>query len=388
MKFLNYDARISRTLLRAGVQAVLSTAACFLFSAVSVTPAQAANPPIVYVSGYGNYCSITWPDGGSVFGYYYSGGDPCNSIDAEHSGTIRKKGLFRSEGYNDVVLRCDQGVWFWTGWSTAPLQEAYHEAYNTTPKSNCVFTVAPREMPVLRSPIQNLNIPAGSGFDFALPPYDTLDLKPYGGVNPAATIVDNKAHDKSGGPFVKDHKGYDWGVPKGTQVFSPADGLVVLAHSAHKLYPTDTPPCDELITEIFVQHKFCGPYGYCEEFATYYSHLAGVFVQAGQFVKAGQLLGLSGQSGCVSPHLHFSVGRLTNTADHLNESLVFTNSGIDKQGYPINELSNLYNFAIDPYGWKPLNGPDPWGWMVYGKGLGAMSINLWDPHYTPSQGSW
>ena len=38
------------------------------------------NESVISVNGYGNYCSKTWPTGGSSFGYISNGGDPCAYI--------------------------------------------------------------------------------------------------------------------------------------------------------------------------------------------------------------------------------------------------------------------------------------------------------------------
>jgi murein DD-endopeptidase MepM/ murein hydrolase activator NlpD len=103
-----------------------------------------------------------------------------------------------------------------------------------------------------------------------------------------------------------------------------------------------------------------------------------VFV--GQDIKKGDAIGLSGNSGCVPDHLHYSAARLTNTANKLEETLVFTDEGttmFQGQSMKVNVHSNLYDFAIDPFGWEPINGPDPWGWRPYRQGVGAMSIRLW-----------
>jgi hypothetical protein len=138
--------------------------------------------PIISVSGYGNYCSKTWPaTGGSAFGYDTSGGDPCKFIDPNNTGQLQRKGLYSSTGWNNVILRCDigqpqQGLWFWTGKGNDPLGWAFQTAYGSPGKSNCVFTVAPRDLPIFHEPFDNLTLAAGSGFDFARPPYDKLDV--------------------------------------------------------------------------------------------------------------------------------------------------------------------------------------------------------------------
>jgi hypothetical protein len=100
----------------------------------------------------------------------------------------------------------------------------------------------------------------------------------------------------------------------------------------------------------------------------------------------------------VSPHLHYTAARLTNTGNNLEEKLTFTDCGTDAKGMKINVSSNAYDFAIDPYGWEPQNGPDRWGWgwkttrtSACGSVItpvGAMSIWLWNPFKMPSSGTW
>ena len=66
-------------------------------------------------------------------------------------------------------------------------------------------------------------------------------------------------------------------------------------------------------------------------FSTRYAHLSAIYVSQGQSVTRGQVLGLSGNTGCSSgPHLHFGV-----------------------------YVSSTWN-AIDPWGWQGAAGADPW----------------------------
>ena len=339
----------------------------------------------INVNGYGNYCSKTWPGGGSAFGYVSNGGDPCGHIDPNWTGSMQRKGLYSTSGWNDVVLKCDQGTWFWTGKANAPLDWAYDTAYKSAGKSNCVFTVSPRYMPIFNSPIDNLAFPAGSGFDFAKAPYTTLDVTQF--KQPGSTKarkVDFKGRDESASGSIDDHAGYDWGVPKGTKVRAVAAGLVISAETYFKTRDS----CNKVERHVFIQHKVCGAQGYCEEFVSYYTHLDSISVNVNDTVQQGDLIGSSGNSGCVPDHLHFSVFRVTNTASSLSEPLKFTDEGTNPAGLKINAgVLEGYNFAIDPYGWYPISGgPDPWGVNAYPKG--ALSIRLWTPLHTPSPGKW
>lgn len=335
-----------------------------------------------YVNGYGNYCSKTWPaTGGSVFGYVSNGGDPCKSIDPGNTGKLQRKGLYSSTSWNNVVLRCDQGLWFWTGVGNAPLDWAYQTAYTGQGKSNCVFTVAPREIPVFHAPF-NGSTPAGSGFDFARSPYNTLNVTLYGQPgSTTATIVDYKGRDKSGPTYINDHAGHDWGIPKGTLLKAVADGVVERAET----YIKNDGACQAVERHVYIKHKVCGSNGYCEEFMSYYTHMDSVSVNTGDIVNRDDTIGTSGDSGCVPAHLHYTLARLTNTASSLKENLTFTDQG-SFFGTKINVWSNVYDWATDPYGWEPLNGPDPWGWKGYPKGV--MSIKVWAPGFAPALGNW
>nr|QKW93572.1 hypothetical protein [Archangium sp.] len=122
-----------------------------------------------------------------------------------------------------------------------------------------------------------------------------------------------------------------------------------------------------------------GPYAYYEQFASYYAHFKSYTVKAGDYVTQGQIIGYAGTTGCSSGnHLHLSVLRLTNTADKLLETL-------ELYAGP-NQHSNGWQMAIEPYGFDPPKGFDPWGWRGYPDG--ALSINLWKPGQAPGTGSW
>src|SRR5262249_22824954 len=155
-------------------------------------------------------------------------------IDPNNTGQLQRKGLYSSSGWNNVILRCDigqpqQGLWFWTGKGNDPLGWAYQTAYGSPGKSNCVFTVAPRELAIFYEPFDNLAFAAGSGYDFAQPPNNaTLDVGKFGQPGSMkATKVDYKGRDVSGLNFIDDHDGYDWGIAKGTKLEAVADGVVV-----------------------------------------------------------------------------------------------------------------------------------------------------------------
>lgn len=110
------------------------------------------------------------------------------------------------------------------------------------------------------------------------------------------------------------HNGYDYGLYYET-VLAAGDGTVRLAGA------DSINPC--FGQTIILDH----PNG----FSTRYAHLSSIGVSVGQTVTRGQVIAVSGNTGCSSgPHLHFG--------------LYITSSWT----------------AIDPYGWWGAPGGDPW----------------------------
>lgn len=95
------------------------------------------------------------------------------------------------------------------------------------------------------------------------------------------------------------HEGLDYGVPVGTPVRAPADGVVGLAE-----------PLFVRGNGVTIDHGD----GVCSGFW----HLSKILVKPGQRVKAGDLIGLSGNTGLSNgPHSHFEIrirGTPTNPA--------------------------------------------------------------------------
>jgi murein DD-endopeptidase MepM/ murein hydrolase activator NlpD len=329
----------------------------------------------------GNYCSMTWASGGWGFASFTNGADPCDYI-RKHSdpgGTIRRKGLYASNNWNRVVYRCYPPGYGWVGiyegWGNAPLTSAFNAAQG---KPGCVFNATPTSMPIFGPPFA-LRPEAywhGTGFDFAKPPYNTLDVQDFGqSGSTTAMIVDWLGRDKTTAGYIDNHDGHDWGMPKGTPILAVADGVVTMARAWES-------PCtgsDSVFQqEVAIRHTVVGGSGYYERFMTYYAHLQSFIVSQGQSVIKGQVIGYSGNTGCsTAPHLHFGVVRLTNTADQLEETVSFYNPPMHSDGS---------DKAIEPYGWAAPEGFDPWAWMGYP--LGALSLDLWLPGQAPLVGAW
>jgi len=101
------------------------------------------------------------------------------------------------------------------------------------------------------------------------------------------------------------HNGVDFGTGRGAEIYSAADGKVVLAENNRSFG-----------NYIVVEHK--------DGHSSAYAHLDRMTVTKGGYVTKGQLLGYSGSTGRSSgPHLHYEVrvnGTPVNPKDFLVET--------------------------------------------------------------------
>jgi hypothetical protein len=197
--------------------------------------------------GMGNYCSITWPDGGWSFASDRNGGDPCTRIinQSPPGGTIQRKGLYAADNWNRAVVRCNPPDCQWyaysQGWGNDPLTAVFDKAQG---KPGCIFNASPLYMPVFDAPFFLIsNYTHATGFDFAKAPYNTLNVANFGQVgSSSATIVNNVGKDKSGQGFINDHDGHDFLMPRFTPIYAVADGWVLKARSwLSTCYYSDSP---------------------------------------------------------------------------------------------------------------------------------------------------
>jgi len=141
-------------------------------------------------------------------------------------------------------------------------------------------------------------------------------------------------------PGVDGHQGYDFPMPEGTPLLAIYDGEVAFAGWENPFY---CPSLDKTVSGLGVVLRHRLPNG--EVFLSIYAHLSEVQVRTGDQVRAGQVLGLSGNTGCsTGPHLHFEMRRLRGSA------------------WPV----------FDPYGWSG-EGEDPWSKHP----SGVSSVWLW-----------
>ncbi len=349
-------------------------------------------------SGLSHYCSKVWP---ATNGWAANWGDadPCKDTSG---GTIVRAGVYSTYGLNHVTLACDPNyVWIYSDYGAKPIAAAYQAAASTQTQGGCTLTVAPANLPIFVSPFDPAtpNVSHATGFDFARLPYKTLDVTQFGqSGSTTATEVDFKGRDR-GTKFIDDHDAQDWLMPRGTPIRAVADGTVISA----AFWPGCTKNCDTTGNpdsgdegEIFIKHTLQEPIGmYDEYFATGYFHLQGIALailnNPGATVHQGDVIGYSGNrapnGGSSTPHLHFAVWRLTNTAkkfvvnDYQRQDLINVPGAVGP------------TVIVDPYGWSAPKGFDPWGYMatwdtsVFPGGAGAMSINLWIAP-APTIGNW
>jgi murein DD-endopeptidase MepM/ murein hydrolase activator NlpD len=147
--------------------------------------------------------------------------------------------------------------------------------------------------------------------------------------------------------YYSGHNGYDFGLPYGTKLLAPADGLVKGAYCA---------ACGNTLT---IDHH--------NGYRTVYMHLQkeDLYVSPGEKdrpVKKGEVIGKVGMTGnTTGPHLHFEV-RIPGNAP-----------GYWYLGHPTT--------LVDPFGWRNDHKHDPWAFVTWSDYLGHHTGN-------PSKDLW
>ncbi len=122
------------------------------------------------------------------------------------------------------------------------------------------------------------------------------------------TLADFFVNPVAGAPitqWIHDNNAIDFGVHKGTQVASAADGKVVVAN-----YKPGRAWFGGFGNFIVIVHET--PLGTVH---TLYAHLSKVSVRVGETVQAGEIIGASGNTGrSTGPHLHFETWEVQNPA--------------------------------------------------------------------------
>lgn len=103
------------------------------------------------------------------------------------------------------------------------------------------------------------------------------------------------------------HNGIDFGAPKGTPVYAPADGIVEIVRSSKSAG-----------NWVMINHQ--------NGYKSVYMHFDKFGVKEGQQVKRGQVIGYIGNTGySTGPHLHYEV-RHNNVPVNPVNFLIFENS--------------------------------------------------------------
>jgi murein DD-endopeptidase MepM/ murein hydrolase activator NlpD len=339
----------------------------------------------------GRYCSITYPGGGWGFASNpNTTDDPCNwMLDQTPGGTIQRAGLYSTNAGNRVVTRCDGGyVARHQNTGATPLTNAYNAAAG---KSGCIFTVSPKAMPVFGLPYDSWGYTStGTGMDFARD-YTVDALNDFGDPS-GSTSADElswRGIDQSGsGGYIDDHDGWDINMIQGTPIRAVAHGTVKASRFRDVTAACPTTYMTPTQGEVFIKHTVSGGSNsneYDEQFVTFYAHMSVIYVADGDVVNKGDIIGLAGTTGCSSgPHLHLGTFRLTNTASEHDYPFVI-NTSFGSPGDDENS-ANGYQIAIDPRGFSPAKGFDPWAWRGYP--WGALSVNLWQEGSAPPAGSY
>ena len=145
------------------------------------------------------------------------------------------------------------------------------------------------------------------------------------------------------GGWVRGHAGYDWLMPEGTPLLAPAAARVERAGLEQPFY---CPPLGRTTAGNVVALRLdANP-----SVLLWFAHLSEVSVREGEEVAPGEVIGLSGNTGCsTEPHLHFQ-------------------AFWDRGGTWL---------TFDPYGWEGASA-DPWL-----RKSGAQSVRLWKPGEAP-----
>lgn len=201
--------------------------------------------------------------------------------------------------------------------------------------------VAPDELPLLDRPF--------AGYPLLMNPFD--HRLPHAMKDTLPGVIDWRGESLS---TLNGHAGYDWLLEPGTPILASADGLVRFAGMEE---PWSCPLLGgDTVAALVVRVRHTASTG--EVFHSVYIHLERLDVTEGELVSTGDMLGLSGNTGCSTrPHLHFEVMR----------------ERYWRQPIP------GYVRVTDPSGWGGA-GLDPW----LGYFDGVASTRLWVEGREPS----
>jgi murein DD-endopeptidase MepM/ murein hydrolase activator NlpD len=312
-------------------------------------------------SSMGKFCTVQKDSGWWLWRTNDLSTDPCSVLLNQYCTDSRcrvvSSGNYLLNGKNQVEVSCQGFESSFSGIGGYPFDKAYQTVTNPF-RPSCIFRVASSEnqleasrptsaqspsTSIFQKPFQD-NFPVTNVFDHDSP----QQFRNSNGY--VITWKGNRLQVGNPGAYIDGHEGYDWIMPVGTPIFAVADGEVEFSGEGQAF------SCPVLggriVTGLYLYVIHTTPNG--SRFRSEYAHLSQINVMRGERVRAGQLVGLSGNTGCsTEPHLHFAVRRLTGT----------------NNGQPT---------LIDPYGWSG-NGVDPWS--IHPEG--ASSIWLWKAGQEP-----
>ena len=401
------------TLIAGGMLANVTPISAQTRSPIELKRLQLPVPVTPVPAGYGHYCSITYKNGGWVFGSLPSAdSDPCGDLLKQNpGGSIQRAGLWNTQGENNVLVRCDGDLRIYRAHGSQPTDLAYDQSQG---KKNCIFTVAPTRLPVFGHPWGTSKGKSGpdddvdsvkeSGFNYDIlgeawnvtefgqpqdPQKPATQVDRYGRQQPyTGSVQECLARGKPPGCKIGHafEGAYDWNMPVGKPLIAVADGYVVgaVARDVSEFIGPNCQPTDKFQQEVFIEHQV-GTGNYAEIFVTAYHHMSSTKVHTGDTVHKGEVIAYSGTSGCSSgPHLDLSVIRLTNLSGARSYEFATTPHGCGVNGV---------QGVIDPFGWSAPKQVDPWAWKSLGgqqpcspapkMELGAFSIYLWIPGQAP-----
>lgn len=354
----------------------------------------------------GHYCNVIGLDG--AWGFEFVGADPCKTLlQAMPLATIVRAGLYSTTGYNDVLARCSDGRVVGGANGTVALEGARASVGHGT--NRCIFTVAPRALPVFNAPFPTyawlpMITPAnttyrgylvGHRFDHARACVSgqtcpcasspcAANLADFGnGQTGLSTAVNSRGRQITA--FLPDNDSYDFFLNEGTPLRSLGWGKVIPGGSRDRdisrFSNTQGTPKQG---ELWIEYDVGTGDRYRETFMAYYAHLGQRLVQDGQTVAPGQIIGYSGTSGSsTGPHVHFGTYRTTNTNAYsvmqpdLGYHVDLHSDLVDDTGVNASALRG----ASDPFGWSAPTGLDPWGQFLSTAGTGSSTfgIGAWSP---------
>ena len=315
---------------------------------------------IAVPSGYGRYCSLSYASGGFAFDWGEGSSDPCATMLASSpGGKIARAGLWAKNGGNNVVARCEDGasVLLYALEGSAALQKAFENKA----KKKCVFTVAPKQLPILGAPfaLDDDAVSFVNGFDFAR----GFTVQTNAGSNSSKVNYKGVAVGYDG------HDGMDWPMPKNRTIKAVQKGVVLVARARDidKYLPGCPDGSTRWQNEVYVLHVI-GTGAYAELFVSFYAHFDTMAVKAGDVVTKEQAL----RQGRLHRLLEHGAPPPRGRAHEQHRDDV--PPAPPRAGDPYDQTT-----MIDPYGfsWSAKAASTVGAWRAIGQSKGALSINLW-----------